>query len=136
MTELIQQANAANNNNVVFIDEEFEFTGATIATAGFLNTTDRTYDVRGFLGFFFQIINNSGVSINFELLQSISHKDTDQLTIADFTEVIPDTAVADGAVSDPFENVRATPMVTAYRIRLKRTTGSGNVIVNGVVSAN
>lgn len=135
--ELAQEANASSNNNVVFIDQELEFSGAVLSTAGFLNTTDRIFDVRGFLGFFLKIINDSGVSIDFELFQSSSHKDTSELTIADFDEeVIPVTTVTNTNSSDPFEFVRATPMVTAYLLRLKRNAGSGNVTVNGIVAAN
>jgi len=135
--ELSQEANASSNNNVVFIDKEFEFTGTVLATAGFLNTTDRIFDVRGFLGFFLKIINDSGVSIDFELFQSSSHKDTSQLTILDFdVEVIPETIVTDGNSSTPFEFVRATPMVTAYLLRLRRNAGAGNVTLKGIVAAN
>ena len=135
--ELSQQADASSNNNVVFIDKELDFTGADLATAGYLNTTDRIFDVRGFLGFFLKLINDSGVSISFELFQSSSHKDTSQLIITDFDiEVIPETIVTTGNRSTPFEFVRATPMVTAYLLRLRRTAGAGLVNLKGIVAAN
>jgi len=135
--ELSQEANASSNNNVVFIDKDLENNGTDISTDGFLTATDRIYDVRGFLGFFLQLINESGTSIDFELFHTTLHKDTSDLLVSDFiTEVIPETAIPDATSSTPFEFVRATPMVTAYLLRLKRTSGTGEAIISGVVSAN
>jgi len=135
MTELVQEANAASNNNVVFIDNQLEKTDEVLVTN---EDTERIYDVRGFLGFFAQLNNDvSGVSIDITISKTTIHfDDVSDLVSSDFqTEVALETVVA-GALSTPFELVRATPMITAILLTFHRTTLNPPVVVHGVVSAN
>ena len=134
--DLTQQSNASSNNNVVFTDEVLENDGANISFDTFQSAGDRIYDVRGFLGFFAQIINDSPVSINVEIDQSILHKDTSSLVDADFTVLVADAEVTTGTTSAIFELLRATPQITAIRIRLRLNAPGAPQTVNGVVSAN
>jgi len=133
--ELEQEANASFNNNVVFIDDEFENNGTTIDDTTFETDNDRIYDVRGFLGFSIQVVDVP-VEIDFQILFTTSHKDTSTLSISDFTEVaIAEIGIAAGESSVPFEFVRATPMATAFLLRLKLAS-AGSETIKGVVSAN
>lgn len=146
-SDLVQEADATHNTNVVFFDKVLEApdtafanpstAGFSISQSSFSNVQDRLYDVRGLLGFFLVIINESGVDIEFELFSSRSHKGIENLTAAEFTtEEISLVTVTDGNESTPFEFVRATPMITAYQLKLRRKSGTGPIFVNGIVSAN
>jgi len=137
MTNLTQQSQAAFNNVVVFIDEELENTGTVLTTSSFDSATDRIYDIRGFLGFFSQINNAGSVSIDVLIEKATKHFDNiSDLTNADFVEEVAVETVAASGLSAPYENLRATPMDTAIRIRLKLNTGSGSETIFGVISAN
>jgi len=133
--ELAQESNASFNNNVVFIDDEFENNGTTIDDTTFETDVDRIYDVRGFLGFFIQVVDVP-VDTDFQILFTTSHKATSTLSLSDFTETaVATTGITAGNSSVPFEFVRATPMATAFLLRLK-LVDAGSETLKGVVSAN
>jgi len=148
MTDLVQRIQATFNKVVVFIDavleardESFVLQPITIPiSASFEAANDRIYDVRGFLGFFAQIDNRDGSSVDIDYLIQKTTTHFENLTdiqSTDWLEEVAEVQVNAGELSVLYETVRATPMITAIRLRIKTALNSGNPgLINGTISAN
>ena len=95
-------------------------------------TTDRVYDVRtgSSVGANIQLINNVSSTSTFDfLIQSTNraYSDLDDIPESDWEELQAETSVAIGTRSAQYETIRATPIITAIRIRFKVPSDSATV---------
>jgi len=106
--------------------------GVDISNTVYDPTTDRVYDVRtgSSVGANIQLINDSTSlsSVDF-IIQSTNraYSDLNDIPESDWEELQSETSVAVGVRSAQYETVRATPIITAIRIRLKVSSDSAKV---------
>ena len=111
---------------IEYRDLFFQNTGVNISNTAFDESTDRVYDVRtgASIGIAVQLTNVGGLgeALLFEIQSSNYASTSDDLSdIPDssWSDLEPETSLPDDTTTAIFEFFRATPAITAIRIRLR-----------------
>lgn len=110
---------------VEYYDKDLQEGGIVLDSTSYAEATDRVYDVRGFQGFFLQLLNEGANPFAFTVeAASKAFDNLSELQDADFQVSQAEEIVAGGAGTRSLglEVVRATSSVSAVRVRLRKTT--------------
>lgn len=139
MTEIIflERETSPYTRAPVFFDSALQDGGIDINQDAYTTGLDRLYDIRGMSNMHAEIINSGGSNGLTYTIEKASKEFTDinNLVDADFSEIKPDTNVANSS-SDVSDIIDITPESTAIRIRLKRQSAGQDTTLEGTVSVN
>lgn len=129
---VISQVKSTIASFIEYHDLALQNNGVNVTETVYGPTSDRKYDVRtgASVGINVQMINDAGSAQAFDFTIESTNRaydNLDDIPESDWEELQAEVNVPIGTKSAQYETVRATPLITAIRIRIKVASGDADV---------